>query len=146
MAGSAAGEPAVAGKPILLRHRDRRAIDRAVAEAEAKTGLQFCVYLGPAREDTRGHAEGLFVDAGLHEQPAVLIHVAPDHRKVEIVTAPSARERVSDETCRRAIDEMTKHFAESRFVDGLLGGIAYLADAAGPGKPDGAPDMPNVVE
>jgi len=144
--GSAAGEPAVAGKPMLLRHRDRRAIDRAVAGAEAKTGLQFCVYLGPSHEQTRGHAEALFVDAGLHEQPAVLIHVAPDHRKVEIVTAASVRERVSDDACRRAIDEMTRHFAEDHFVDGLLAGVAYLAEAAGPGTSAGGTGLPNVIE
>jgi uncharacterized membrane protein len=131
---------------MLLRHRDRRAIDRAVAGAEARTGLQFCVYLGPAGADTRGHAEGLFVDAGLHEQPAVLIHVAPDHRRVEIVTAPTVRERVPDEACTAAIEEMTKHFVQGRFVDGLLAGIAHLADTAGPGSPDGTPELPNVVE
>jgi uncharacterized membrane protein YgcG len=136
----------VAGKRILLRHRDRRSIDAAVAGAEARTGLQFCVYLGPASADTRSHAEGLFVDAGLHEQPAVLIHVAPDHRRVEIVTAPAVRERIPDEACSRAITEMTQHFANGRFVDGLLAGIASLAHTAGPGAPDGSPDLPNVVE
>jgi len=137
----------VAGKPLLLRHRDRRAIDAAVAGAEARTGLQFCVYLGPAHEDTRAHAEGLFVDAGLHEQPAVLIHVAPDHRKVEILTAPAARERVPDDACKRAIDVMTQHFAQNRFLDGLIAGIEQLAETAGPGTPPaGSADLPNVVE
>jgi len=136
----------VAGKPMLLRHRDRRAIDAAVSAAEARTGLQFCVYLGPAAADTRAHAEGLFVEAGLHEQPAVLIHVAPDHRRVEIVTAPAVRERIPDAACTNAIDRMTSRFAEGRFVDGLLAGITSLADTAGPGAADGSSDLPNVVD
>jgi len=137
----------VAGKPMLLRHRDRRAIDAAVAGAEARTGLQFCVYLGPAMADTRAHAEALFVEAGLHEQPAVLLHVSPDHRKVEIVTAAAVRERLPDEACKRAIDEMTKHFAQGRFLEGLIAGIEHLAETAGPGEPPtGSTDLPNVVE
>jgi uncharacterized membrane protein len=130
---------------MLLSHKDRRAIDAAVVGAEARTRLQFCVYLGPAHADTRTHAESLFVDAGLHEQPAVLIHVSPDHRKVEIVTAPAARERIPDEACTRAIEEMTRHFAENRFLDGLVAGITLLAEVAGPGTGPSGPDLPNVV-
>jgi uncharacterized membrane protein YgcG len=128
-----------------IARRDRAAIDRAVVAAEERTGLQFCVYLGPAAADARAHAEQLFVDAGLHERPAVLLLVAPDHRRVEVVTAPDVKARLTDEACARAIDGMTPLFAQSRFVDGLSTGIGTLADEAGPGQATGA-DLPNIVE
>jgi uncharacterized membrane protein YgcG len=135
--------------PRLFRHRiprrDRLAIDRAVGAAEARTGLQFCVYLGPGDADARMHAEKLFVDSGLHERPAVLLLVAPDHRRVEVVTAPDIKARLTDQACARAIEAMTPLFAGGRFVDGLTSGIGKLADEAGPGQATG-PDLPNIVE
>ncbi len=146
MAGPEAGEPAVAGdRKRPIRHRQRRAVDRAVHAAEESTGLQFCVYLGGAEGDPREHAEALFVKAGLHERPAVLLLVAPDHRRVEIVTAPAVRDRLPDEACARAIDAMTPAFADGRYVDGLVAGLGRLAEAAGPGTAAGPTDLPNTL-
>ncbi len=139
--------PAVVGKDAsVLKRRERRTIDHAVKAAESRTGLQFCVYLGPGEQDARAQAEQLFVRAGLHERPAVLLLVAPDHKRVEVVTAPAARERLSDEACVRVIERMTPQFAEGRYVDGLVTGLQCLADEAGPGTPGlGATDLPNVL-
>lgn len=129
-----------------ITRRERRTVDRAVREAELQTGLQFCVYLGPGHEDPRAHAESLFVEAGLHQRPAVLLLVAPDRRRVEIVTAPAVRERLPDEGCARAINVMTPLFAQDRFVDGLVAGVRRLADEAGPGAgPAAVTDLPNVL-
>jgi uncharacterized membrane protein YgcG len=135
---------AVAGS--RLSKRDRRAIDDAVRDAEAKTGLQFCVYFGPADEDTRAHAESAFVEAGLHARPAVLVLVVPDRRRVEIVTAPDARERLTDDECQAALAEMTPYFARDDFVGGLVVGVNELAERTGPGTtPPGTTDLPNVL-
>jgi uncharacterized membrane protein YgcG len=136
----------VAGKPVILSRKGRKRIDEAVHEAEAHTGLQFCVYLGPANEDTRAHAESMFVQAGLNERPAVLVLVAPDQRSVEIVTAPEAKQRLTDEECEAALTEMTPYFARNQFVDGLIVGLRELSERTGPGEggPPG-PDLPNVV-
>lgn len=140
-------EPAVAGKDsTVLTRRERRTIDDAVKAAEASTGLQFCVYLGPGQEDARTQAESLFVAAGLHERPAVLLLVAPDHRRVEVVTAPAIRDRLTDEACARVIEAMTPSFADGRYVDGLVTGLGRLAAEAGPGAPgEGTTDLPNIV-
>ena len=121
-------------------------IDEAVREAERETGLQFCVYLGPAGEDTRAHAESAFVKAGLVERPAVLLLVSPEQRKVEIVTAPPARERLPDHECAEALQEMTPYFAREEFVEGLLVGVRELTQRAeaGPTPPDST-DFPNVI-
>lgn len=144
--GPAVEEPAVAGsRKRAITRRERKAVDRAVHDAEAKTGLQFCVYLGAAEGDSRQHAESLFVQAGLHERPSVLLLVAPDNRRVEIVTAPAVRDRLTDVACAEAIDAMTPAFAEGRYVDGLVLGLARLADAAGPGTATGETDLPNIL-
>lgn len=139
-------EQVAGGKP-LLTGKGRRAVDRAVADAERTTGLQFCVYLGPAHEDTRAHAEGLFTEAGLHERPSVMLMVAPDQKKVEVLTAPSVRDRLPDTDCLVAVDEMTNCFARGEFMQGLVQGLRILAEKAGPGTaPSGGRDLPNVVE
>ncbi|MGH2759371.1 MAG: DUF5130 family protein [Actinomycetota bacterium] len=133
-------------RPTILSRRDRRAVDRAVGDAELQTGLQFCVYLGPAGdEDARARAESLFVEAGLHERPSVLLLVAPDRRQVEIVTAPPVRDRLPDEACARAIQTMTPLFATGRFVDGLIEGLRRLADEAGPRSGPEPTDLPNIL-
>lgn len=132
--------------PTVLSRRDRHAIDFAVGDAELHTGLELCVYLGPAgEEDPRAHAERLFVQAGLQERPSVLLLVAPDRRRVEIVTAPAIRERLSDEACARAIEVMTPLFAQGRFVDGLIDGLRRLADEAGPRSGPEPPELPNIL-
>lgn len=135
----------MAGKPVILSRKGRKLIDQSVREAEEHTGLQFCVYLGPANEDTRAHAESLFVQAGLQDRPAVLLLVSPDQQKVEIVTAPEATERLTDEECAAALQEMTPYFARQQFVDGLIVGLRELSERTGPGKAEpGGTDLPNV--
>jgi uncharacterized membrane protein YgcG len=147
----AAGDPegverVAGGKTKRISKRQRRVVDLAVRGAEERTGLQFCIYLGPAQGDPREHAEALFVEARLHERPAVLLLVAPDRKRVEIVTAPAVRERIPDEACAAVIKEITPAFAQGRLVDGLLTGVDLLAEKAGPSKggPGGA-DLPNIV-
>jgi uncharacterized membrane protein YgcG len=120
-------------------------VEAAVRGAEAATGLQFCVYLGPGSEDARAQAESLFVEAGLHHRPSVLLLVAPDRRRVEVVTAPPARSRLTDEACARAIEVMTPLLAEGRYVDGIVRGIGRLAEEAGAGPPHGGEDLPNII-
>ncbi len=135
----------MAGKATVLKKRQRKLLDNAIEAAEDKTGLEFCVYLGPTDVDARARAESLFVEAGLHERPAVLLLVAPDRRRVEIITAPAVRDRLPDAECARAIGEMTPAFAGGRFVDGLIAGLRLLADAAGEGTREG-PELPNIVD
>ena len=117
-ATSVVEEPAVAGELRPLSARQQRQVERTVHEAEARTGLQLCVYLGPAGEDSRAHAEQLFVEGGLHSRPAVLMLVAPQLRRVEIVTAPEARARIPDEAAQGAVDAMTARFAEGDLPGG----------------------------
>jgi uncharacterized membrane protein YgcG len=117
-----------------------------VDEAEETTGMQFCVYLGDTEGDSRAHAESLFVEAGLDSRPAVLLLVAPNQRRVELVTAPDARPRLDDATCALAVGAMSRQFARGEITGGIVAGLDLLAAAAGAGPtPPGAEELPDVI-
>ena len=129
-----------------LTRRQRRAVERAVHEAEQATGLQLCVYVGPGEEDTRAHAEALLVNAGLHTRPAVLVLVEPVRRRVEIVTAAEAQARVDDATSELAVATMTRQFARGDLAGGIVAAVDLLAAAAGSGPtPSDAEELPDVL-
>jgi uncharacterized membrane protein YgcG len=140
---------AVAGKDLKpLSIRQRRRVERAVDEAENLTGLQLCIYLGSVEGETdlRTHAENVFVNAGMHARPAVLLLVAPPQRKVEVVTAPAVRERIPDDAAGEAVTAMVERFRDGDLSGGLIAGIEHLAAAAGPGTagPDDE-ELPDVI-
>ena len=126
----------------------KRRVDHAVKEAEAATGLQFCVYLGPVEgDDPHAFAEGMFAKAGLADRPGVLLLVAPKEHYVEIVTSADARLRVPDDACEAAIARMVGDFKAGRIDKGIVHGVEYLAEVAGHGDAlAGGADFPNVLD
>lgn len=127
--------------------RNRRVRD-AVHEAEATTGLQFCVYLGPATEDARQLAERLFVSAEHEGQhPAVLVAVCPTQHRVEILTAEWARDRVPDEACEAAIEMMKPALRSGAYDDALVTALGHLASVAGTGaRSAGGVELPDFFD
>lgn len=118
-------------------------IARAVDAAEAMTGLQLCVYLGPGDGDPHARALSLFVDA----HPSVLLLVAPAERAIEIVTAEDVRHRVTDDDCAAAIEVMRPLLRRKRYDKAIVAAIERLARAAGPGTaPAGAVELPDVID
>ena len=141
------GVRAVTGSTKRLTRNQHRRIARSVEEAERATGLQFCVYLGPTSDDPRAHAEALFEKAGLHTRPAILLLVSPEARRVELVTSPEVRERVSDQTCATAIVEMTRFCAKSDIAGGILAGTHMLQTAIGTAYADPTlATFPDIIE
>ncbi|HEX2192009.1 MAG TPA: DUF5130 family protein [Acidimicrobiales bacterium] len=134
------------GEVRPLTRRQRRAVERAVHEAEETTGLQLCVYVGPGEEDTRAQAEALFLQAGLHTRPAVLVLVEPVRHRVEVVTAPEIRGRIDDPTCELAVATMARQFARGDLAGGIVAAVDLVAAAAGPGAPAaGGEELPDVL-
>ncbi|MFN2625707.1 MAG: DUF5130 family protein [Mycobacteriales bacterium] len=130
----AAAQPDMATSAPPLTRRQLRRIERMVAAAERASGLQFCVYVGPTEDHPRAHAERLLTAAGARRQPAVLVLVAPAVRRFEIVTAPMARQRLSDRACRLAAASMAASFAVGDLAGGVVTGLSMLAESAG--RPD----------
>ena len=135
-----AGEAPLRG----LSYRQQRRVETAIDDAERTTGLQICLYLGPGGADPRARAEQMFVDAGLHSRPAVLLLVAPDARRVEVLTAPDVRDRVSDADAHNAVERMTERFATGDLHGGLLAGLEQIVAAAGPGEETGE-ELPDFL-
>jgi uncharacterized membrane protein YgcG len=131
----------VAGK------RHRRVRD-AVHAAEATTGLQFCVFLGPAPGPTRELAERLFAGAESEgQQPAVLVAVATNQRQVEILTADWARARVPDAACHEAIERMRPALQTGDYDHALVAAVEHLAAVAGAGTPaEGGVELPDLFD
>ncbi len=129
-----AAVPAAAGDTPHdpLSPRQHRRIARAVDQAENDTGLQFAVYLGPAADDSRAQAEAMFAALGFETLPAVLLLIAPDQRRLEIVTSAAAKERISDRNAALVATSMTASFAVGDIVGGICLGLAMLAQYAGP--------------
>ena len=133
----------VPGKPLTTRQRKR--IARAVHDAEEWTGLQFCVYLGPTEDDPRKQADALMARTGLAEAPAVLLLVAPEARRLEIVTSPLAAERIHDREAQLAAMAMSSSFGVGDVAGGVSEGIRLLAQAAGRGAPTGI-ELPDLLD
>jgi uncharacterized membrane protein YgcG len=106
--------------------------------------MQFAVYLGPTDDDPRAIAERLFAEGS---EPDVLVLVATTARRVEILTAPDIRQRVTDDACTRAIELMRPHLRRRRWDRALTTGIEHLASAAGPGhRTPGDPEIPDLFD
>jgi len=147
-AGSAEEARVAAGDLKRLDKTQHRAVTEAVATAEAFTGLQFCVFLGSIDDDNpREHARALFLRAGMHELPAVLLAVGPKQRRVEVVTGPHARARISDEDAAEAVSTMTASFAVGDLAGGVIAGLRQLAHIAGPGTAESRDEgLPDIVD
>lgn len=138
----------MAGELRPLTHRDHRRVRRVVHRTELETGLQVCVYVGDAgHADARDHAEQLFHAAGLGAHPAVLLLVAPDQRRVEVLTSPAAHARVDHFASRVVVADMTARFAAGDLAGGIIAGVERIRAAAGPGpRPTDAEELPDLLE
>jgi uncharacterized membrane protein YgcG len=128
-----------------LTERQRRRVARAVRAAEDWTGLQFCVYLGPTEADPLAHAHALMNELGLAAEPAVLLLVAPEERRLEIVTSPAAAQRIPDRAAGLAALAMSSSFGVGDVAGGITEGVRLLAQAARRGDHTG-PALPDLLD
>jgi len=122
------GPNAVLDGPFTTRQLLR--LDEALRVADKQTGMTFSVYIGELDGPTRGAAEKLHkqIDGAAR---AVLIAVSPNQRKLEIVTGPEARKRISDRDAKLAGLSMAAAFAGGDLAGGIISGIDQLATHAG---------------
>lgn len=111
-------------------------LDEALTLSSRSTGLEFGIYLGDLGEETRKQAEELHADLGPRAAEGVLIAVSPGQRKFEIVTGDEAHRRIPDRSCQLAAMSMVASFKEGELIEGLIGSLRMLADAAGTSYPE----------
>ena len=119
-----------AGEPFTCEQHER--IERARRGAESGTGIRFWLRIGELDMDPRLQAEPWL--ANLVPSPrdeGLLILVAPGARRLEIMTTPSARRRITDQAAGLVVLTMTSAFAVGDLAGGIVNGFRQLADAAG---------------
>ncbi|MFP5282334.1 MAG: DUF5130 family protein [Actinomycetes bacterium] len=117
----------LAGDTLGVAERDR--LHRAVANAEAVSGVKFALFVGEVGGDPRTQANRL------HQRlpdpnRSVLVLCDPEERALEIVTGADTRRRLDDWACALAAASMQSSFAGGDLVGGLVNGISQLGEAA----------------
>ena len=130
-----------------LTAEERGRLEDAIRDAEAETGLQIAAYVGPVEGDPGYAAEQFFADAGVQSRPSVLLLVEPVQRRLEIRTAPAARERLSDREAEIVGRAMRERFVAGDVVQGVLDGLHMISELVGPARPGEEPgeDLPDVL-
>lgn len=142
-----AEEAQVAVGRAVLNETERKRVEAAVDTAEDATGMQFLVYIGRSKHDTRKHAERLLMKQGLADHRGILLLVSPHRRAVELVTSAEAQARINNDEAKKVIDIMVPAFRQGDWVSGVELGLSALVEAAGP-MPEGetpSPEMPDIV-
>lgn len=117
--------------------RDLREIGREVREISAEASVVFSILVADPADfaaggsDVRTFAEQAHAAIGDRAREAVLILVAPNERRVEIVTGSALRGRLSDRDCALAALSMTTSFAGGDLAGGVLQGLRMLGQRAG---------------
>ena len=119
-----------AGEAFTREQHER--IERARRGAESETGIHFWLQVGELDMDPQLEAEHWLANLvpGAREE-GVLILVAPGARRLEIMTTPPARRRITDQAAGLAVLTMTSAFAVGDLVGGIVNGFRQLAAAAG---------------
>lgn len=121
--------PVAAGEPGALKDSDRHEIDKAIRAAEQACRYEFSVFVGRAEGTPRSFAERLH-GASVAPDRSVLLMVDPRVRVIEVVTGSDVRRALDDRAVELAVLQMRSAFAEGDLVDGLIRGIAQLAEHA----------------
>ena len=121
----------------------RERLSKALATAEAETGLPFSVAIGntPTEEQTGVRPddslglEARSLASGYPEPTGgVVILVDPTARRLEIATVGAAHRRIPDRQCGLAVLSMTSRIGVGDVIGAVVDGIRMLAETAGRGE------------
>jgi uncharacterized membrane protein len=132
-----------------LRHDD---IVGAIREAEQKTSGEIRVFISHKNiDDAVAAAQAAFVRLGMtktRDRNGVLIFVAPCAHKFAVIGDEGVHKRCGDEFWQAMAAEMTGHFKQSEFSQGILHGIrkaGELLAAHFPHRPDDRNELPDSI-
>lgn len=107
----------------------RRAIDRAIREAEEGSGLDFCVRIGGVEGEPGTVAHQLHLRMPDPSRSVVVV-VDPAERAIEIVTGSIAQRSLSDSECGLAALAMQGSFTAGDIAGGVVSGLQQLGEHA----------------
>ena len=108
----------------FLNQLQHDAIVAAIREAERKTSGELRVFISHKRlDDPVAAAQRAFVKLGMaktREHNGVLIFVAPRAHKFAVIGDSAVHERCGDEFWRQLAAEISGHFRQAEFSQGIL--------------------------
>jgi uncharacterized membrane protein len=105
----------------------------SIKEAEKQTSGEIRLFVEPhCKVDVLDRAAFIFQELGIHNtknRNGVLFYIAHDDRQFAIIGDAGINAVVEDNFWDNIKEEMQKHFAEGRFAEGLIKGIAQSGEA-----------------
>jgi uncharacterized membrane protein len=111
---------------------DEERIIQAIRAAERNTSGEIRVHLEKTlEEDVLIEAQRAFTKLGMHEtaaRNAVLIFIAPEHRKFAIIGDEGINQVVGEDFWKEERDLMQRHFRRNEYTEGTCQAIAQVGD------------------
>lgn len=136
----------------FLSQLQHDAIVAAIHEAEQKTSGELRVFVSHKEpDDPVAAAQHAFVKLGMtktRERNGVLIFVAPRAHKFAVIGDTAVHQRCGDDFWRQLAAEMTGHFRQSDFSEGILHAIRKAGELLArhfPPRPGDRNELPDDV-
>ena len=106
------------------------AIERAIEQAHAESGLHYSVFVGSPEGDLRDQGRRLLGALGSSSDDAVIVVIDPAQRRLEILTGASAARYLDDRATALGAMSMTSSFTAGDLAGGIVAGLHTLSEHA----------------
>jgi uncharacterized membrane protein YgcG len=107
-----------------------QAIERAIAQAHAESGLHYSVFVGAPDGDLREQGRALLGALGTDADNAVVVVIDPAQRRLEILTGAAAARHLDDRATALGAMSMTSSFTAGDLAGGIVAGLHTLSEHA----------------
>ena len=132
---------------------DHDRIVAAIAAAEKRSSGEIRVHLHHRRvSDPQEAGKRVFEKLGMtntRHRNAVLIFVAPRSRNFAILGDSGIHENCGDDFWKKAAEDLSAHFRDGKFTDGLVATIEHLGNvlaARFPREEDDRDELPDEID
>jgi uncharacterized membrane protein YgcG len=107
-----------------------QAIERAISQAHAESGLTYSVFVGAVEGDLREQGRQLLGALGADAASAVVVVIDPAKRLLEILTGKQAARHLDDRATALGAMSMTSSFTAGDLAGGIVAGLHTLSEHA----------------
>ncbi len=116
----------------FLSRLDQDRIVAAIRDAEGRTSGEIRVHVTRRKpENLEAAARARFTKLGMTktaEHNGVLFYICPNQRRFQVLGDTGVHEKCGDEFWKEVVSAMEEKFRQGHFTDGLLLGIAKVAE------------------
>src|SRR5258705_7601206 len=136
----------------FFTEEERSNIIASIKEAEKETSGEIRLFIEPhCKVEILDRAAFIFQELGIHNtknRNGVLFYIAHDDRQFAILGDAGINAVVEDNFWDNIKEEMQKHFAEGKFAEGLIKGVAQTGIALKkyfPAEADDTNELPDEI-